>query len=110
MVFLIEEFQVFHVSKWIFYLIYVWLLAGSIALAYAVLYVLQRKPTTGVEGLQDQIGTVIGLTDGRIQMQVRGEIWVAESQEVLRPGDKVIVDAVDGLTLRVKSIENRGED
>ncbi len=110
MVFLVEEFQLFHVSKWVFYLAYAWLLFGSIALAYAVLYILQKKPTTGAEGLQDQIGTVIGSTQGQIQVRVRGEIWAADSQEELKPGDKVIVDAVDGLRLRVQSIENSEED
>ncbi len=109
MVFLIEEFQLFHVSKWVFYLIYVWLLAGSIVLAYAALYILQRKPTTGAEGLQDQIGSVIGLTKGQLQVRVRGEIWAAHSQEELRPGDTVIVDFVDGLTLMVRGIENKEE-
>jgi membrane protein implicated in regulation of membrane protease activity len=36
---------------------------------------------------------------------VRGELWRARSDESLRPGDKVRVAALDGLTLDVHRIE-----
>jgi len=36
------------------------------------------------------------------QVFVNGELWRALSDVPLLPGDKVIIQAVDGLTLRVK--------
>ena len=54
---------------------------------------------TGAEGLVGQRGEVIG--PGRVR--VHGEIWTAIGGEAaLRPGDRVRVAAVDGLTLRVE--------
>jgi membrane protein implicated in regulation of membrane protease activity len=54
---------------------------------------------TGAEGMVGERGEVIG--PGRVR--VRGEIWRATGGEAaLKPGDRVRVVAVDGLTLRVE--------
>jgi membrane protein implicated in regulation of membrane protease activity len=54
---------------------------------------------TGAEGLVGERGEVIG--PGRVR--VHGEIWTASGGEAeLRPGDRVRVAAVNGLTLRVE--------
>jgi membrane protein implicated in regulation of membrane protease activity len=39
------------------------------------------------------------------QVYVRGELWRARSDESLRPGDRVRVAGLDGLTLDVHRIE-----
>ena len=40
------------------------------------------------------------------QVYVRGELWRARSDEALRPGEKVRVAGLDGLTLDVHRIES----
>lgn len=105
MVFLAEHFAFLRIYKWVYYTAYAWLLLGSIALAYAVVRVMQKRPTTGAEGLQDLTGKVIASVNGQLQVQVRGEIWKAESKNRLNRGDRIIVEAVEGLTLMVRSFE-----
>jgi membrane-bound serine protease (ClpP class) len=48
----------------------------------------------GMEGVVRELGNVY----------VRGELWHAQSDEPLRPGERVTIDAIDGLTLRVHRI------
>ncbi len=62
-----------------------------------------RKPTTGPEGLIGERGealTDIGPKGG--QVFVHGEIWQAVSEEEIPKGSEVVVEAVEGLKLRVK--------
>jgi len=47
-------------------------------------------------------GTVIGQTDdGQWWVLVRGERWQARSETPLKPGDRVRVEGLDGLTVDV---------
>jgi membrane-bound serine protease (ClpP class) len=78
------------------------LLGGFWAIAIAkAMAVRRRPPTVGPWQIIGMDGVVRG--DG--QVAVRGELWRAESEEPLRPGEHVRVDALDGLTVRVHRIE-----
>ncbi|RKX71777.1 nodulation protein NfeD [candidate division WOR-3 bacterium] len=62
-----------------------------------------RKPQTGREGM---VG-LIGVAKTRIRptgtVLVHGELWQAESDEVIKPGEKVIVvEMKEGMVLKVK--------
>ena len=69
-------------------------------------------PLTGTEGMIGQIGPVklalrpandeAGSFDGSVL--VNGELWRASSDEAISSGDRVVVKAVDGFTLRVKKV------
>jgi membrane protein implicated in regulation of membrane protease activity len=48
-----------------------------------------------------------GKTDGEVRWQ--GEIWHAISAQPLAPGDEVIIEEVEGLTLRVRVSEARDQ-
>jgi membrane protein implicated in regulation of membrane protease activity len=48
----------------------------------------------GMEGVVRQGGMVF----------VRGELWQAESDAPLRPGEHVLVEALEGLSLRVRAV------
>ncbi len=63
----------------------------------------QGAPVSGSEGMMDQIGVVrsSGGEMGQMKIFVRGEIWTADSEEPLQPGEKVRVVSIDGLKLRV---------
>jgi membrane protein implicated in regulation of membrane protease activity len=58
----------------------------------------RRPPAVGVEALVGAVGVVAG--DGWVR--VNGELWRARGAEGLRPGERVVVDGVDGLTLVVR--------
>jgi membrane-bound serine protease (ClpP class) len=58
----------------------------------------RRRTVSGVEALIGQRAVV----STRTQVRVAGELWEARSERPLRPGDEVVVRAVDGLTLLVE--------
>jgi membrane-bound serine protease (ClpP class) len=58
----------------------------------------RRRAVSGVEALIGQRAVVSTPT----QVRVAGELWEARSERPLRPGDEVVVRAVDGLTLLVE--------
>lgn len=63
-----------------------------------------KRPTTGLEGLlseQGQAQTQI-LAEGKVF--VRGEYWDAWSDEPISAGTKVVVEAVEGMRLKVKKL------
>jgi membrane-bound serine protease (ClpP class) len=53
-----------------------------------------------------QIVGMEGVARGEGQVFVRGELWRARSSESLRPGDRIRVAALDGLTLDVSRIDS----
>ena len=65
----------------------------------------KKRPLTGPSGLIGEVGEVKewGGKEGKIF--VHGELWQAESEEPLSPGDKAEVQNVQGLTLTVKPHE-----
>ncbi|MEK6709247.1 MAG: nodulation protein NfeD [Nitrospinota bacterium] len=67
----------------------------------------QRRPISGGEGMVGQVGVVsAGGEDGKpAKIFVRGEIWLADAGEPLRPGEKVRVDSLEGLRLRVTKVK-----
>lgn len=67
----------------------------------------QRKPTTGLEAMIGESGSVMtaikpGVTG---QVTVHGEIWKATSDKNLKPGDQVTVESFKNWTLKVKPKE-----
>jgi membrane protein implicated in regulation of membrane protease activity len=58
----------------------------------------RRRAVTGVEALIGQRAVVSTPT----QVRVAGELWEVRSERPLRPGDEVVVRAVDGLALLVE--------
>lgn len=66
----------------------------------------RRKPVTGAEGLIGLVGianTDITTEDGMISLH--GETWSALSDVPILKGEKVIVEAVSGLTVKVKKYQ-----
>jgi membrane-bound serine protease (ClpP class) len=82
----------------------------TIFFALTVALVIQAhrsRPTTGAEGLiglEGQVKGNIDNSDGSVF--VHGEIWKAFSNEVIKKGEKVLVEKVDGLKLKVKKKES----
>jgi membrane protein implicated in regulation of membrane protease activity len=61
----------------------------------------RRRPKVGVETLVGTKATVVTPCRPAGQVRVAGELWQAICKEGADPGDIVVVDAVDGLTLAV---------
>lgn len=60
------------------------------------------KPQSGIEGLIGEVGVVEKPIDPEGLVFVHGEYWRAVSSEKLQPGEKVAVEEVTGLLLKVK--------
>lgn len=66
---------------------------------------LRTRTTTGQEGLIGEVGVVRTRLAPRGQIFLRGEIWNAEGDQVVEPGESVRVTGMDGLTLRVVPVQ-----
>lgn len=65
-----------------------------------------RRVTTGVEGMIGETGTVMDTipAGGIGKVQVHGEIWNAQSMQIIEKGTRIKITAVDNLTLKVDKI------
>jgi membrane-bound serine protease (ClpP class) len=66
----------------------------------------RRKPSTGIEGmvgLKGKASSVVNAQGGTIK--VHGEIWSAVSDEEISKDETVLVEAVEGLKLKVKKTQ-----
>ena len=106
MVILVKELKLFDVQDFYYFLFMLWMLLASAGLAYAVLYILKRKPTTGAEGIVGETGVVLSHTAEGWQVRIHGEIWRAECRTPVEVGDPVVVEGVDGLTLQVARLQD----
>lgn len=72
---------------------------------------LEGRPLTGREALVGRIGTVRGGAGPGLQVFVNGSLWRAQpgplcaEEPALRDGERVVVEGVDGLTLKVRRAE-----
>ena len=62
----------------------------------------RTKPKGGMEGLIGEVGLVKDTIDPEGRVFVHGEIWRAVSGTRIEPGQKVVVEDMDGLVLTVK--------
>jgi membrane-bound serine protease (ClpP class) len=62
----------------------------------------RRPPATGREGMVGSVGEALGDLSPAGNVFVHGEIWSAESPDIIRKGERVQVVAVRGLTLVVR--------
>ncbi|MCX7707416.1 MAG: nodulation protein NfeD [Anaerolineae bacterium] len=91
-----------------------WLTIISLALATAAFFAFaigkalaaqRRQPTTGMEGMQGQIGEVRRDLAPEGMVMVSGELWRAVSESGTIPvGEKVVVTGQEGFLLRVKKV------
>ncbi|MCL1926060.1 MAG: nodulation protein NfeD [Syntrophorhabdaceae bacterium] len=68
-----------------------------------------RKVVTGAEGMVGETGVVMADFDGKGKIYVAGELWDAHGGLMVRKGDRVVVKAVEGMTLLVEP-KSPGQD
>jgi membrane-bound serine protease (ClpP class) len=61
----------------------------------------KRKVTTGGRGLTGEVGVARTALKPEGDVFIHGEIWKAEADQPIKKGEKVVVTAVDHLTLKV---------
>ena len=70
---------------------------------YSLIKARKLSFSTGYEGMIGEIGEVISTIDIAGKIFVHGEYWDAESDEIIRKGEKVeIVQVVSNMKLKVK--------
>jgi membrane-bound serine protease (ClpP class) len=99
-------FDVLQVS-WKVILLFVFLTVGFFTLAIGLgIKAQRRKPTTGQEGLVNEIGEAITDLNPDGSIKIHGEIWNAESIEgSIAKGSKIIVTGISNLKLQIKKKE-----
>jgi membrane-bound serine protease (ClpP class) len=86
---------------------------GAVALIILVVGALvvrsQRAPVThGSEGMIGELGVARERLANSGTVLVRGEYWTADSEEIVEAGERVQVTAMEGLRLRVRRVNPRG--
>lgn len=64
----------------------------------------RQRPTTGREGLIGEEGTAQSAIAPTGKVFVRGEYWEARSDAPIAAGDQVVVEAVEGMLLKVRKM------
>ena len=64
----------------------------------------QLVTTTGIEGLLGEIGVVKETLNPEGRVLIHGEMWKAESDTVISVGEKVSVEVVKGLKIKVRKV------
>ena len=62
-----------------------------------------KRSPTGPSGMIGQVAQVKQWSGTRGKVFVHGELWQAESDAPLKPGDEVLIVSINGLKLGVKS-------
>ena len=66
----------------------------------------RKKAMSGRAGMIGEIGQVKEWNEMEGKIFVHGELWNAASDTPLAKGDKVVIQSVEGLTLKVKPISD----
>jgi membrane-bound ClpP family serine protease len=61
----------------------------------------KRKSVCGVTGMLGKVGEVKQWKNNEGKVLVNGELWQAVGEVPLIPGDRVVIQNVEGLTLKV---------
>jgi len=64
----------------------------------------QLRTTTGMEGLLGEVGVVKETLNPEGTVLIHGETWNAKSDITISDGEKVIVEAVEGLKIKVRKV------
>jgi membrane-bound serine protease (ClpP class) len=77
-----------------------------VIIAFAI-KALRQKPQTGSESVIGKVGVAIeDFQKGEGRIMILGEIWFAQSNDIILKDDKVEVIGIEGLTLKVRKINS----
>jgi membrane protein implicated in regulation of membrane protease activity len=81
--------------------LYVIILFVSLGIYWKIIQAQRRRPVMGKRAMIGDQAVVVKVEEGNTEVECEGEIWRAVSVHTLQPGQQVIIEAIDGLTLRV---------
>ncbi len=81
--------------------LYVILLIASLALYWKIIRAQRRRPAIGKRAMVGDQAVVVRTEADEVEVEYQGESWRAISSQPLQPGQKVTIEAVEGLALRV---------
>ncbi len=81
----------------------------TIGIIYLAAKSSQLRSTTGLEGMVGQTGVVKEKLNPQGRILVHGEIWNAESDTAISEDEKVVVESVAGLTIKVRKASESSE-
>jgi membrane protein implicated in regulation of membrane protease activity len=81
--------------------IYLVILVASGLVYYAMIKAMSYKVTTGQEGLIGKPVEIIEMSGHHGRVRVHGEIWQAQSDDILQKGDKARIIEVNDMVLKI---------
>ena len=85
--------------------LYIPIAAVSLFSAWKVLQAQHQPPRTGTQAMIGEQAEVVRADPNALEVRYRGELWRAASSQPLKPGQLVIIEGVEGLTLRVAPLK-----
>ena len=74
----------------------------SLAIYWKVIQAQRRRPVIGKRAMVGDQAVVVRVEAEEVEVEYQGETWHAVSSQPLHNGQKVIIEGVEGLILRVK--------
>ncbi|HYX32104.1 MAG TPA: nodulation protein NfeD [Oligoflexus sp.] len=101
------------ISRWLIIPTSLFLLAFFLGLGWLVLRNVRAKAKTGVETLLGaEVEAVEYFIDGHGRVRIFGEYWNATevNHQTVKPGDRLHVEAIDGLNLKLRLLQPTRKD
>ncbi len=90
--------------------LYIPIVGVSLLGYWKTLQVQRQPPAVGTRTMIGQRADVISSKGEEIEVRYRGELWRAVSSQALQRGQAVVIEDVDGLTLRVVPLSQPAEN
>ena len=90
-------------------LLYGAIIAVSLFIYWKVMLSQMRRPMIGTRAMVGQYAIVLNAGTGTTSVRFHDEIWRAYSKETLEVGQKVVIRAVEGLTLVVAPLSQHAD-
>jgi len=74
----------------------------SVSIYWKIILAQRRRPIIGKRAMTGDQAVVIRVDGDNVEVEYEGEIWRAVSSQPLQAGQKVMIEGVEGLILRVK--------
>jgi membrane-bound serine protease (ClpP class) len=85
--------------------LYVVLLVSSLGIYWKIIQAQRRRPTIGKRAMIGDHAVVVRVKGEDVEVDYGGEIWRAVCAQTLQPGQRVMIEALEGLSLRVTPLE-----
>jgi membrane protein implicated in regulation of membrane protease activity len=89
--------------------LYLVIVAASLIIYWKVMRAQRQRPVTGRRSMIGGQAVVVWVNGNDIEVEYKGETWRALSPRALHPGEHVMIQGMEGLTLRVVPVKSGGD-